>query len=213
VAERNRLVKELRAAGRRDDAERLAKLRKPPKLVAAVNRAARELPMHAQAAGAAAEKLAHAQAAGERTRADEAHDTLNRAVASLADRAVSGGGDRAGALQLIRAAVASRETRAQLAAGQLREAPEAVGFDALFGMEITARRPAREARAADTPKPSARAERDARRRRELEQELEAAHEELREAERAEAAARRARDAAGRRVEAIQARLERLRATR
>ncbi len=209
VAERNRIAKELRAAGRRDEAEAVAKLRKPPKLVVAINRAAVDLPVHAKAATVAAEKLARAQAAGDRRRAGEARQQLEKAADRLVERAAESGGDRSVLSQLVRAALTSPEAREELLAGRLAETPVASGFEALAGLEIAARRRAAPGGGPRPASPPRAERREAERRQALERELSAARAELRDAERAEASARRAREAASSRVEAIQGRLDRL----
>ena len=217
VAERNRIAKELRAAGRREDAEAVAKLRKPPKIVAVTNRAARALPLQAQAATAAAEKLAGAQAAGDRRAAEEALTRLGRAVEQLAERAAENeDGDRVAIAQLIRAALTSAAARRQLVEGQLAETPEPSGFEALSGMTITSQRSSAPA-AGEPPAATKARERADARREKLEQELSEAREqlsmaedELRDAQRLEAAARRARESAERRVETSRTRVDRLR---
>jgi len=214
VAERNRIAKELRAAGRGEDAGVVSRLRKPPKLVASVNRAARALPLQAQAAAVAADKLAEAQAAGDRRASDDALGRLGRAVEQLAERAAAGGGDRVAVASLIRAALTSAVGRRDLAAGQLALTPEPSGFEAFAGLPITAGRPG--VRAPDHGAGKGRERVDTRREK-LERELSEAkdalrlaEEELRDATQVEAAARRAREAAGRRVDAARGRIERLR---
>jgi len=203
VRERNRIARDLRAAGRGDEADRVAKLRKPPKLVAMTNRAARALPLQAQAAAAAAERLAEAQAAGDRRKYGDAADRLGKAVEKLALRAVEDeAGDRVAVAQLIRAALTSVTTRRELQDGRLTDTPEPSGFDALAGLAVT-------------PRPTPERKADARRAKLAEElsaekdELRAAEEELRDAEKVEAAARRAREAAQRRVESSRAKIERL----
>ena len=53
VEERNLLVRKLRDAGRAEDARAVAETRKPPLVVLAVNRAARDRPQAAQDAASA----------------------------------------------------------------------------------------------------------------------------------------------------------------
>ena len=64
MAERKRMVRELRHAGRAEDARALAGLRKPTAVVLAVNRAARDRPQAARDAARAAEELAKTQLSG-----------------------------------------------------------------------------------------------------------------------------------------------------
>jgi hypothetical protein len=210
VAERNRIAKELRAAGRTDEAAAVAALRKPPKLVAVINRAARALPLQAQAAAAAAERLAEAQAAGNRRASEQALARLGNAVDQLAARAAEDEeGDRGALAGLIRAALTSAPTRRQLAGGGLTETPEPSGFEALAGLTIAAR-PASARSRPPTRRTDARRERLERELSEAERELSDAEAELRQAEREEAAAARVREGADRRVESARGKIERLR---
>ena len=61
VDERKRVARALRDEGRRADAEVVAALRKPPPVVLAANRAARDRPQAARAAAKAAERVAKTQ--------------------------------------------------------------------------------------------------------------------------------------------------------
>ena len=213
VAERNRIAKELRAVGRSEDANAVARLRKPPKVVAAVNRAARAVPLQAQAATAAAEKLAEAQAAGDLRASKAALGRLAKAVDGLTERAVRDGGDRVVVAPLIRAALTSAVGRRRLAKGQLTEAPEPTGFEAFAGLTVAARRsPVPSARGSNAAG-KARERADARREQELSEAkaaLRVAQDDLRAAKEREATARRAREAAQRRVETSRDRVERAR---
>ena len=65
VERRKALVRELRDAGRREEAEAVAGLRKPSAVVLAVNRAARDRPKAAASAAEAAERVAAAQVEGD----------------------------------------------------------------------------------------------------------------------------------------------------
>jgi hypothetical protein len=214
VAERNRLAKELRAADRGEEAAAVARLRKPPKVVAVVNRAARAVPLHAQAATAAAEKLAEAQAAGDLRAANEALGRLGKAVDGLTQRAARDGGDRVAVATLIRAALTSEAGRRRLATGQLTEAPEPTGFEAFAGLTVAARRSgvpsARGSSAAGKPRERAAARREKLELSEAEAALRLAEDDLRTAKREEATARRAREAAQRRVDTSRDRVERAR---
>jgi hypothetical protein len=210
VAERDLLVKRLRAEGRSDLAAAVAKLRKPPKLVTAVNRAAQELPRPARAATAAAEKLAAAQATGDRRKFEKALVEVDEAVDRLVAHTAGSAADRATTHRLMRAALTSAEGRSALAQGRLTELTEPAGFDALAGMEITTpRRPAKPVSDAGSRRPSTQKQPDSERRSELEEELSEAKRSLVQAEQEEQLARAARDAANGRVEAIEAALERL----
>jgi hypothetical protein len=209
VAERDRLVNRLRAEGNKDAAA-VAKLRKLPKLVTAINRAAQELPEQALAATTAAEELAAAQAGGDRRQLATTLARLHETVDRLVDRAISDGGDRAAAYRLVQAALTSPQGRQAIAHGRLAELPEPAGFDALAGMEITTQpRPTTNVSDAGSRRTTTQKQRDAERRRELAQELSAAKGSLRQAERQEKLAQAAHDAASRRVEAIEAALKQL----
>jgi hypothetical protein len=216
VAERDRLAKELRAAGRREEADAVARLRKPPKIVVAVNRAARDAPLHAHAAAAAAERLVEAQAAGDRPASDDALARLGKAVEELVDRAAGSGGDRVAIATVVRAALTSAAGRSQLVHGQLADTPEPTGFEVFSGLRITARNAPAPAAARRHEGGEKRARADARREqleRELAEattELRRASDELGDAERVEAEARRAREAAERRHETIRRKVERAR---
>ena len=61
VEERKRIARSLRDDGRTEDADAVAALRKPPPVVLAANRAARDRPQAARAAAKAAERVAKTQ--------------------------------------------------------------------------------------------------------------------------------------------------------
>jgi hypothetical protein len=210
VADRDRLAKRLRAADSRDAAAAVAKLRKPPKLLTAINRAAQDLPEQARAATAAAEKLAAAQAGGDRRKIETTLAQLEQAVERLVAHTAVSPADRATSHRLVRAALTSAEGRKALEQGRLTELPEPAGFDALAGMAITTpQRPAKNVSAAASKRAASQEQRNSERRRELDRELSKAKRSLREAEREERLARGAREAASRRVEEIEAALKRL----
>jgi hypothetical protein len=212
VAERGRVAKELRSAGRPADAQAVARLRKPPKRVVALNRAARALPADAEAAAKAAADLAGAQAAARRDAFDEAHAELESASDALVERAareVEGPVDPSRLRALLRAALATEPGRAAMTRGALTELIEPTGFEALAGLPLAAPGRRREAR------PSAGSRRDEarRQRREaLEGELAEARAREREAVSAAREARRAEEAARTRVQSLERQLERLEQT-
>jgi hypothetical protein len=220
VERRKRLAGELRAAGRAEDAELVAQLRKPSAVVFAVNRAARDRPKAASAAGEAAERVAKAQVAGDAEAFERAVADLAESLDMLADVAaahVSPGGKnpsdamRRRVRELLRGAVADDASREQLRRGALREEVESAGFSPYAGL---APKPAARsrARASSSKAEQRKAERESKRREQLEaveEELEAAERLLEEATRAVRDAERRRATAEREVEALRKRLARL----
>jgi hypothetical protein len=145
VAERTALARALRDDGRTADADAVASLRKPPAVVLAVNRAARDRPQAARDAADAAARLGRAQLAGERAAYEEASRELERALDLLAEVALArlARGDRAATdstrtrvRDLVRAAVAEESTRNLLVGGTLTTEVESAGFGAFAGMPI-----------------------------------------------------------------------------
>ena len=213
VAERKRLVGELRAAGRAEEAAVVASLRKPPPVVLAVNRAVRARPKIAKAAATAAGRVKKAQLNGDLGAYQSALVELEESLALLLDVALAhvapAGKEPSEAIrhrlrELLRNAVADDEACEQLARGVLEREVETTGFSAFAGA-VPARRKAK----TPAPSPNARA---AERRREREHELRAelAHAEarLRETERSLQDAEREHASAVRAVEAIRTRLGR-----
>jgi hypothetical protein len=217
VAERGRLVKELRAADRRDEAAAAAAMRKPPPVVFAVNRAARDRPQVATDAAEAAQRVLETQLSGESGAYREATKALDRALDLLAEVAlahVAPGGKPASdatsrrVRDLLRAAVADEDARRALARGVLAEEPEASGFTAFAG---AVRSPPAPRRVAPRRKGQAAKAAAARRAREkkLRAELARAEESLRAAERSLEEARRSHDRAEKVVAALRAKLDSL----
>jgi chromosome segregation ATPase len=217
VAERKRLVEQLREEGRGTEAAAVAGLRKPSVVVLAVNRAARDRPKAATGAAKAAEKVEKAQAKGdlEAFRAavrelDEALDLLAEVGVARVSPTGKGATDamRRRVHDLLRRAVASEETRAALTRGALVEEQEVAGFAAVPGMPAK-----RKAREQTTSTKDARTEREKKKRRDREQALRAelaeAEEGLADAERSVRAAERERAKAQRAVDSARAKLERL----
>ena len=130
TASRAALVKELRAAGARDEAERVGELRRPTKIAAELNRLARDEPDALAAAIAAEEALADVQArmlegaaaADEMASASEAEAA---AVAALSDDVA--------VRAAIRAAARRDEERERMRRGRLSHDPEPDLGSALFG--------------------------------------------------------------------------------
>jgi hypothetical protein len=215
VAERQRLARELRDAGRTDDAATVGRMRKPAPVVLAVNRAARDRPKAAAAAAEAAARVIRAQFGGapdEYTRAREELDDSLDLLADVAIAHVSRGKNASDAVRrrvrdLLRSAVADETARAALAQGVLTEEVEAAGFAPFAGI---APKPARQ-KPAKTTTSRAKEQADKQRRQvqSLRDELAQAEQELRGAERAVREAEDARSKAERAVAAVRAKLDRL----
>ena len=221
VAERQQLVKELRGAGKRDEADAVAGLRKPPPVVLAANRAARDRPEAARTAARAAQRVAKAQLSadpdGYKAALAELDDSLDLlaevALAHLSKDAKPPTEAVARRLRaVLRNAVADEEVRKELERGVLREETEAAGFGAFAG--ATPRSAPRRPKSKAGEDVDARRKRLDEKRREREQalsaELDSAEEALDDAERAERDATRARERAERAVSSLRSRLERLR---
>jgi len=186
VPERTRLVKELRAEGRRAEAQQVAELRKPTTAAWAVNQLARKHRRDVDLLLDAGHRLREAQAevlrtrkAGEFERARATERDALRRLTREADELL--GGASASTLaqigETLRAAAVSEEGREQLALGRLATTLEPEGFDVLGGL-APAKPPARRARQApkrSEEKAAQEALRAAReRQRELEREARAA---------------------------------------
>jgi hypothetical protein len=213
VQERQRLVRALRAEKRREDADAVAALRKPPPVVLAVNRAARDRPEAARAAVRSAERVAKAQLGSDAAAYRAALAELDDALDLLAEVALAqlskGGKEPTESVNrrlraALRNAVAHEDARADLARGVLREETETAGFGAFAG--VTPPRSARK-RSATT---ATRREREDEQRREraLREKLARAEKVLDDAQRAEQRATTARERAERDVESLRARLAR-----
>ena len=222
VAERSRVARELREAGRREQAAEVAALRKPPAVVLAVNRAARDRPQVARDAAATAAKVLETQLAGDSETYREATKALERSLDLLADVALAHVAPRGKAASdaasrrvrdLLRAAVSDEDGRDALARGILTEELEAPGFAALAGARPTRapRRAGGRGTAATDGAAAERREREERRAREkgLRADLARARDALRGAERSLKRATDERDRAEKEVAALQEALERL----
>lgn len=215
VQARQRLVRALRAEKRREDADAVAALRKPPPVVLAVNRAARDRPAAARAAARSAERVAKAQLGSDadayRAALAELDDALDL-LAQVALAQLSKGGKAPSESvnrrlrAVLRNTVAHEDARAELARGALREETETAGFGAFAG--VTPPRSARK----QSETTATRRKRDDEKRRERERvlrdKLARAEEALGDAQRAERRATTARERAERDVDSLRARVER-----
>jgi hypothetical protein len=220
VPERQALAKALRTDGRMEDADAVAALRKPPPVVLAANRAARDRPEAAKRAARAAAQVAKAQLGADPDAYRDALTELAGSVDLLAEVALAhlakGGKPATEAVSrrlhdLLRNAVADETARDELARGVLREETETAGFGAFAGVTSS---PRQRPRQRTTPAGEARRERGdqkrAERERALRAELASAEKTLDDARRAEREAGRARQSAERKAESLRARLDRLR---
>jgi hypothetical protein len=217
VEERKRIVRELKDAGRGEDADAVAALRKPPAVVSAVNRAARDRSQSAKDAADAASRLARAQLSGDADAYRMATTDLENALDSLAEVALarlSRGkaateSMRRRTVDLLRSAVADEASREALLRGALVEEGGPIGFGAFAGLTVSPPPPGkRRAKAAAPKRDRAAAERRAR-RKQLDEELAEAKDALRSAERALREATTGRDRAARAVESLEGKLRRL----
>jgi hypothetical protein len=215
VAERGRVARELRDAGRRQEAAAVAEMRKPPAVVLAVNRAARDRPQVARDAVAAAARVLETQFSGDPQSYREATKELDRALEMLADVAVvhvSRGKAASDPMarrvrDLLRAAIADDEGRDALVRGVLAEERETAGFASLAGA-VPARPSRRPTRGKEG---TAKRERDAKRERvkRLRAELANAESALQEAERELRRVAGERDRADEKVAALREKLDAL----
>jgi hypothetical protein len=213
VQERQDLVRALRADKRREDADAVAALKKPPPVVLAVNRAARDRSEAAKAAARSAERVGKAQlgtdADAYRAALAELDDALELlAEVALAHLAKKGKPPTEAVTRRLRAllrnAVADEDARKLLARGVLREETETAGFGAFAGVTPPRSRP--KSKAAETRRKQ---EDEKRREREraLRKDLLEAERALDEARREERKATRARERAERAVESLRSRLD------
>ena len=156
VAARDALAKQLRAEGRRAEADEVKALRKPPAVVWAVNQLMRTQRKPARALVAAADRAAGHPGDRDALRAHhDALDELTKAGAGLLSS--RGRGLSEDALLRVRnalhAASLDRDRREDFIAGRLSEEPAPAGFGAITGMP--AGRP-KKAPAKPPPKPKPR---------------------------------------------------------
>ena len=146
IAARDALVRELKGAGRGDEAAAVKSLRKPSVVAWAVNRAAREAPDQVAALREAGRALRRAQrkalsgGGGDELRAatDERRAVVQQlvavAVAAIGERGAS---HRDAIAATLEAAAIDDELGERLSAGTLdKEAQPAAGFGALEGFEV-----------------------------------------------------------------------------
>ena len=216
VEERKRIARSLRDAERQEDADAVAALRKPPPVVLAANRAARDRPQAARAAAKAAERVAKMQLGsdpdGYRAALAELDESLDLlAQVALAQLSLSGKRPTDSVTRrlrdLLRNAVADDSARVALSRGVLRDEPGTAGFGAFVGVTPPSTRRKAATRAADVRHKNAEAKKEERAARD---ELVRAEKALAEAVREEDQATRARERAEQAVESIQKRLGRLR---
>ena len=175
VEQRKLLVRRLRDEGRAEDAQAIARMKKPPPVVLALNRAARDRPQAAKDAADAAKRLGPAQLSGDVDGYRRVLGEMEQASALLAEVAVANlsKGKRASdpirrrLADLIRGALAAEDTRQQLIRGVLDEEVEAQGFDAFQGLPMPA-----QSRKRERSEPSKSSERKRRASEELEAEIE-----------------------------------------
>ena len=211
VTERNRLARELRDAGGKDEAAAVAALRKPPPVVLAANRAARSRPQVSKDAARAAKR------AKKKLGLDpEARKALDDAFKLLEDLALAflGGtkkpsdATRRRLHDLFQHVVADDDALAALMRGVLSEEPEPAGFAAYAGANLTPRKaPAESKTRAREAAEKKRQEQE--QERALRAEVAAAEERLEAAVNAEEKAARKRALAARELGAARQRLQRL----
>jgi hypothetical protein len=214
VRERQRLARELRDEGRRDDAAAIAAVRKPPPVVLAANRAARSRPKVARQAARAASRMTKQLGSDAETRRE-----LDEQLALLEEVALAflvGEGKppseatRRRLHDLLRNAVADDAAREALAQGVLTEEAAPAGFASYSGIRrrTSGRGPGSAAKRTSATR-RAEAAGAKRLERALRDEVRAAHERLRAAKDAERKAARERARAERALASVQAKLDRL----
>ena len=208
VRERNGLARELRDAGRKDEAAAVTALRKPPPVVLAANRAARSRPQVAKDAARAAKRVQKTLGLD-----SEARKALDDAFKLLEDVALAflGGtkkpseATRRRLHDVLQNVVANDDALAALMRGVLREEPEPAGFAAYTGAHLTPRKaPAK----SETRAREAAEKKRQERQQALQDEVAAAEARVTVAIDAEKNAARARSRAERELEAARERLDR-----
>lgn len=208
VTARNRLARELRDAGRDDEAAAVAALRKPPPVVLAANRAARSRPQVAKDAARAAKRVKRQLGLD-----SEARKALDDALKLLEDVALAflGGtkkpseATRRRLHDLLQNAVGDDDALAALTRGVLTVEPEPAGFAAYEGARLTPRKaPTKSEAQVRVAAEKKRQEAE----RALQEEVAAAEERLETAVAAEEKAARERARAARELDAARRRLER-----
>jgi hypothetical protein len=134
VGARNALAKELRAAGKEDEAKRVAGLRKPPKALWLVNQLGRRAPIPLQALIAATRKIREAQEKG--LSGDEVREGMRAqraALAALTAAARDPASERRIHDTLQAAAMSEPDA---LREGRLLQELQPAGFGALLGADV-----------------------------------------------------------------------------
>jgi hypothetical protein len=215
VDTRTQVARELRDAGRDEEAGEVASLRKPALPASLANLLAHERSREVAGLLEAAEKVAAAHGAGDPEVLREAQRDLAQRVRGLVDLAATLAGrplSDAVAQRLaetLRAAATDPQSAPLLRRGVLEKEVETSGFEALAGVKLGGG-PARgqEKPGKTDSKSRSRPSTDGRGKR-LREELAAAKRELRSAESAAAAAEREATRARKRVSELEARLGRL----
>jgi hypothetical protein len=169
TAERNRVAKELRAAGEKDDAEAVAKLRKPSVAAWTLNQLARQSRRDVDLLLDAGHRLREAQLAvlsgAEKDEFDRARKTEHEALRRLSRDAEQLLRERGGASaavlkqvgETLRAAAVSPEGRELLARGRFTEPLGSAGFEVFGDLASTAKPPpARRSRPGESERRAAR---------------------------------------------------------
>jgi hypothetical protein len=210
VAERKRLERLLREEGRPDEADELAKLRKPAVPVYAANGLARERSDDVAKLIAAGERLAAGHRSGDAEELRGAQRELTERVATLVRGAQLSGAMEQRLAVLLRAAATDPDSAKLLRRGVLSEEIEPTAFDALADVKVA--KPKSRPAAAKREPSAAEARKRRRQIEQLEAELSEAKSAARSAERRVATAEKERDRAERRVDQVTERLEKARST-
>ena len=196
TAARDTFAKELKRAGKKDAAEEVRALRKPPVSVWAANQAARRRPEVARALVKAGADLRKAQRGavagrgqGDLREATRAHRGLVEELTGAAHEVL---GERGGATpavltkvaQTLRAASVDKEASKALVAGTLAGDVEQAGFGPLLSAVPSSPRRARPAKAKPKPKPPPKPKPDpnVKRRAKVQEQLDRARARVRELE-------------------------------
>jgi hypothetical protein len=166
---RDELAKELRQAGKKEAADEVKLLRKPPVSAWAVNQAVRRRPQDARALVKAGDDLRKAQrgvvSGRDPAQLREANSAHRRLVEELTDEARAALEERGAATaatvtrvaQTLRAASIDKEASKALTAGTLAEDVEQAGFGPLLAAVPSGSRPRRAAKPSLKAKPSPKA--------------------------------------------------------
>ncbi len=210
--QRNELAKRLKAVGEKDEAARVAKLRKPSTAAWAVNQLVRTQPRRIEALFAAGDQLAKAQSQGLADQLREAAAAQREELAAIVGRAEglldSEGRPLAGGVlervsETLRAAAIDHESRAQVEGGCLTRELQ---FTGLGGFAAGAT-PAQDRQDDATQRKLDREIKTAREQeQQAKQDLKEAQKELHQEERELAMAQRARDHGAEKVDRAEARL-------